>query len=218
MITQGYQRKIVCHNAWLEDFKDMRLKHFNRELNKSELRTILIEIAIENGIKILLVHALDGVIWGRIKKNDLFLSCDIETGNDHHSPEFRWSTITQLRMFSDKSELFLRRTSNRHVITRFISENEKDTEPDYRMTMSEDYLLWGNYAEPVDSVFSRLEDRRKGFVHFAPVTTDNQITVRAEKSIPVIGVRHYVKEDRSGFFDVAATRLMNVRFKEKANE
>jgi CRISPR-associated protein (TIGR03984 family) len=156
------------------------------------------------GMPWLLVHADDGVIWGKqnqdgkvILSSDVF---DLQPQYPAIAVELRSLTIQQARMFGKAGELLVWRTEDGFA-GRLIEDGEQ-TPPD---AYEEEHLLWGVVAEPrPEAGFTLLAEGDQGQQHAVPLVLTNP-----ERAC--LRVRHYVRYDDHGQAYVDLSRLVDLR-------
>lgn len=152
----------------------------------------------------LLVHADDGVIWGKLDENNrLILSSDIFNSTAEYpaiAVELRATTIQQARVFGPAGELLVWRTDDGFT-GRVIADGEGLPENAYE----ERQLLWGvvRDSRPQEG-FTLLVEGEQGQRHAVPLTMTNP-----ERACLV--VRHYVSYDEHGQAYVDLSRLVDLR-------
>lgn len=151
--------------------------------------------AKSHGMRWLLAHADDGVIWGEFRDDELHLSSDPFPGV---SPPLRAETLQQARLFGPRSELLLWRDD---VICRGRLIQDCAGEPcEY---YDEAHLLWGNKAEREKDGFVLLRQGKEGLRHAPPVSLADRLPVRLK-------VRHYLAYDEDGQAHVVHSRLVAI--------
>ncbi len=156
------------------------------------------------GMPWLLVHADDGVIWGkRTEDGKLVLSSDVFDSQAQRPAiaiELRGLTIQQARIFGKAGELLVWRTENGFA-GRIIEDGE--ALPDH--AYEEEHLLWGvvNDSRP-EPGFTLLVEGEQGQQHAVPLTMTNP-----ERACLV--VRHYVSYDDHDQAYVDLSRLVDLR-------
>ncbi len=140
----------------------------------------------------LLIHALDGVLWGRVDADQVRLqSATVQGGKEC------WQ---QIRIFDAHSEVLLWYDGDGRWQGRRIDEIDQKT-GGFKGAIDENQLLWGNRAVEAADGFTELQDRSQGLIHILPKTIER---------LPVfLRVRHYIQEDeKTGFARIAASRLV----------
>ena len=152
----------------------------------------------------LLVHADDGVIWGRRESDGtLKISSDAFKDSQNYpavAVEMRGETIQQARLFGLAGELLVWRTRTGFA-ARLIEDGPlppPDALPD------EKNLLWrmGNIVEARDG-FTLLKEGEQGLRHAPPVVPEGNRR-------PTLIVRHYVDYDDEGQAYISLSRLVGL--------
>ena len=152
--------------------------------------------ARSHGMRWLLAHADDGVIWGEFRDDELHLSSDPFPGV---SPLLRAETLQQARLFGPRSELLLWR-DDVAWIGRLIQDCAACEPCEY---YDEAHLLWGNKAERSKDGFVLLRQGKEGLRHAPPMISTDLLPVRLK-------VRHYLAYDRDGQAYVVYSRLVSI--------
>jgi len=152
----------------------------------------------------LLVHADDGVIWGKLDKNDkLILSSDVFSSPVRYpaiAVELRATTIQQARVFGPAGELLIWRTDDGFA-GRVIADGEKPSADSYE----EKQLLWGVVTESQpEAGFTLLVEGEQGQQHAPSLTMS-----KPERACLL--VRHYVSYDDHGQAYVDLSRLVDLK-------
>lgn len=113
----------------------------------STLEAWLIEAWGESAPGALLVHALDGVIWGWCQGGRL-RTAERRPGDPW--PLLRWETLTSLRMFSQDTELRVWRDGEGIVHARRLQEIDGER---FVAALNRSYVLLGKDVEPRDDAF-----------------------------------------------------------------
>ncbi|MCX8024166.1 MAG: CRISPR-associated protein Csx19 [Thermanaerothrix sp.] len=153
----------------------------------------LAELAKGYGLRWLLAHADDGVIWGELRAGVLCLSSSVFP---YFSPPLRALTLQQTRLFGPRSEILLWR-DNGHLRARIIQDGIGE-EQDY---YDEFHLLWGTEVEERKNGFALLREGREGLRHAPPLPDNAQPPISLK-------VRHYVAYDADGQAYIAYSRLV----------
>ena len=74
---------------------------------ESDVKKWLEEQAALYGLRWLLAHAHDGVIWGRLDNSHLITSSEVNPRDQQVSPPLREETLLQARLFAPHGELLL---------------------------------------------------------------------------------------------------------------
>jgi len=138
-----------------------------------------------------LVHADDGVIWGRFEKGAWLWSCN---AFPEISPPLRWDTLQQARLFGSTSEVFVWR-ENGALRGRVIV----DSDAGERECFDEPQLLWGRREGDSKDGFELMREGAQGLLHAPPA----QIA-RAS----ALMTRNYIDYDEDGHAVVTASRLV----------
>lgn len=140
---------------------------------------------------LLLAHADDGVIWGKVVNGALITK----------PQELNSVTLQQARLFNKNAEYFVWRDGDGSFHTRIITDSEgKGCE-----YFDEDQVLWGDHAEPSGEGFTKMSDGAQGLVHYVPI---NVTKAKSDWRPLRLTVRHYLKTDAKGFVYVAFSRLV----------
>lgn len=162
------------------------------------LYTLLRQYAADGDI--LLVHAVDGVIWGRVSDGQFLTSHDVDP---QISPELRIETLQQLRLFNHDRELHVWRNSDR-----WQAQQAADFPAPDDAVLEECHILWGTKGTLQAHQFTLLEDGAQGLRHIVPMDASrvNERDVRA-----CMWVRHYLSADPdSGAVQIAYSRLAGI--------
>jgi CRISPR-associated protein (TIGR03984 family) len=147
---------------------------------------------------LLLAHADDGVIWGKVVDGTLLTM-------PQNTP-LRAETLQQARLFNAQGECYVWRDGDGKFYARIITDSEGAPIECF----DEPQILWGDRAELVDHGFTMMSDGAQGLVHYVPI----QVTkARAGKRPLRLTVRHYLKQDDNGFVRVAYSRLVKLEEK-----
>lgn len=150
------------------------------------------------GLRYLLAHADDGVIWGRVDADGLHTSHGIVPA----SPPLRTSTLQQARLFGPAGELLLWREGDgwraRHVADAPGNDN------DY---IDETQILWGDTAEGDEDGFTRLRDGSQGMRHAPPIIVTAE---QLEHHKLRLCVRHYITENDDSEASITLSRLVRL--------
>lgn len=151
----------------------------------------------------LLVHADDGVIWGKVHKDgSLTLSSDLFNDADKYptvAVELRAITIQQARLFGPAGELLIWRGDGGFAARR-IEDGGRDLD-----RIDETYLLWhmGNpTAVDEEAEFALLQEGQRGNRHAPPVIP--------QRRRPRLCVRHYIGYDDQDQAYIYLSRLVNL--------
>lgn len=165
------------------------------------------EAQLEDGaFEYLLVHADDGVIWGRRDANNaLRLSTDAFSDTKTYpavAVELRATTLQQARLFGDGGEILIWRASQGFRGRRLMDDGGADSD-----VYDEAYLMWhqGNQPEEVGQKerFTLLKEGGQGPRHAPPVVPNGS-------NRPKLIVRHYIDYDDQDQAYVALSRLVRI--------
>lgn len=149
----------------------------------------------------LLVHADDGVIWGRREANgELTLSSNVSAITSRYpsiAVPLRIETLQQARIFGPAGELLIWRT-----VTGFSGRRIMDDQGVPADTWDEPHLLWGTRVMEAEK-FTVLEERRQGPVHAVPFPAP-------ARQRAALTVRHYVAPEEFDQATVTMSRLVQV--------
>ncbi len=161
----------------------------------------LARLAADNGIQademVLLLHADDGVIWGRLAGESLALSSD---AYEAVNVKLRPQTIQQMRLFGDAGELLVWR--RRDGFTGRVITMEADTAVGKDNTYDEAYLLWGEQTADAVNGFTLLRAGARELLHAPP---GNGETAKMK-------VRHYIQYDEAGQAYIAVSRVLGLEW------
>jgi len=153
----------------------------------------------------LLVHADDGVIWGKRQPDGVLrLSSDVFSDSKQYpsvAVSLRATTLQEGWIFGKGGELRLWRTGEC-----FDARLLVDSQIPLETLADERYLLWyqGNPIETRREVgFSLLQEGQQGQRHAPPVIPQG-------KQRPKLVVRHYVGYDQEGQAYIALSRLVGL--------
>jgi CRISPR-associated protein (TIGR03984 family) len=142
---------------------------------------------------ILLLHADDGVIWGRLVGDSLTTSSD---AYEVVATPLRRKTVQQLRLFGAQGELLLWRTNN-GMAGRVVT-TDADTAVGQGNYYDENHLLWGEKTAESVKGFTLLREGARELLH-APPGTGQKAKLK---------VRHYIQCDATGQAYVALSRVV----------
>ena len=163
--------------------------------------------AAKHGLKWLLAHADDGVIWGRIDANGQLITSDSVA--PHISPPLRAETLQQARLFAEHAELLLWRDGDNRWHARLIRDAAVEETPTFTDAIDEAQILWGTDPQPLGDDFTLMSDGAQGLRHAVPLKVEGKFD---ETSRPLrLWVRHYLKDDDNGFTRIVASRLLDLR-------
>ncbi|GAB4156124.1 MAG: CRISPR-associated protein Csx19 [Candidatus Promineifilaceae bacterium] len=179
----------------------------------------------------LLVHADDGVIWGRIDKNEqLRTSYDALRDTEAQKkwdqqriaaakkslPPLRIETLQQARLFTEQAELFIWKDGDGAWQGRLIKDVIDGETAAWLESFDEPQMLWGTHGTQLKYDFTLLEDGAQGLRHAVPVPLklSNGCTRFGETTPPRLVVRHYLNKD--GFAQVVVSRLVKFEIRNDA--
>jgi len=172
---------------------------------------------VEHRLTWLLAHADDGVIWGKSDGGRLITSYDAAQGNaqaQNVCPPLRLETLQQARLFAKQAELLLWRGGDKTWHARLIRNVKDGDTAEWQDAIDEPQILWGTdpHPQPLQHGFTLMRDGAQGLRHAVPLEVRGHFT---EQSRPLrLDVRHYVKEDPTGFTRIVASRLLALRQEE----
>jgi len=172
----------------------------------SDLRAWLEEQAAQHkqlGLRWLLAHCHDGVIWGELREGALALSCDLFT---ERGLTLRLSTLQQARLFGADGELLLW-PGPRGTWQITLRRDEPGDEAHY---FDEQHLLWGTRVLDEKKGFLQLAEGVQGIVHTPPITSPPS-SAKQNEARARLKVRHYLGEDpTTGMLRVVGGRLVEL--------
>lgn len=155
----------------------------------------------------LLVHADDGIIWGRIERGQLRFP-----GPSAWAPMLRSQTVQQCRLFGRLGELFIWRVAEGRWRGRKLVDNPEDS---YSIIIEHPFLVGDRIYDPLsDSGNSPLRDWPAGFTPIVNVATGVRqiapcsILPGARAQLMVL---HYLFEDEDGQSIIKYSRLADVK-------
>lgn len=168
------------------------------------LKNWLSKTAKQYGLKFLLAHADDGVIWGCFDGEEKKL----RTSNDAFSkvsPLLNPITLQQARVFGDNGEVLLVRDGQSwktYTVTKADEANIK--------TADENQFLWGTKVAKSVEGFSLLEEGAQGMRQAIPLVDFHP---RA-----ILVVRHHIQYDDCGQARIVKSRLVELETKHDGGE
>ncbi len=152
----------------------------------------------KSDMDILLAHADDGVIWGKVKGNTLLLA-----GSEF--PEIdvklREQTLQQARLFGPGGELLIWRVDD-NFEARLIADG--DNPPG--SIEEECQWLWGaKDTRKEGEIFTLLREGKQGLLHAPPLAG-----LKNNQGI-ALKVRHYIENDDKGQAYIALSRLTGLK-------
>jgi CRISPR-associated protein (TIGR03984 family) len=153
------------------------------------------------GLRWLLAHAEDGVIWGELRGDgQLYLSSDVfpVRGLSLHR-----DTLQQARLFGEHGELLIWRGPGDTWQTIL----HRDDQGDPVECIDEPHLLWG-YIRGGETLqrrdgFVQITEGSQGIVHAPPIGAATPTETERVRLL----VRHYVSEDEAGVARISGSRL-----------
>lgn len=171
--------------------------------------------AIEYQLRWLLAHADDGVMWGKLDGGHLITSYDAVQADPEAQrvcPPLRLETLQQARFFAEHAELLLWRDGDNAWHARLISDSTNAQTAEWKDAIDEAHMLWGTDTRPLQHGFTLMSDGAQGLRHAVPLEVKGQFA--EQKRPPRLVVRHYVKEDLTGFTRIVASRLVALHMEE----
>lgn len=152
----------------------------------------------------LLVHADDGVIWGRREPDgSLLLSSDVFYDTSLYpaiAVELRAETLQQARVFGPTGEVTVWRSEAGFRGRKLMDGPEKPKD-----AFEENHLLWGQgQPSSPQQGFTLLVEGRRGPQHAVPLSITTPIR-------PTLRVRHYIDQDAEGQAYVGLSRLVGLQ-------
>jgi CRISPR-associated protein (TIGR03984 family) len=145
------------------------------------------------GLRWLLAHADDGVIWGELCDGELHLSCNTFP---EVSPLLRNETLQQVRLFGHLAELLMWRDGSTWR-ARLIQDYGES-----HLYYDEAHLLWGTGVDLKKDGFVLLRQGKEGLRHAPPLASPD--------SQPKLKIRHYIAYDRDCQAYIAYSRLVSL--------
>lgn len=144
---------------------------------------------------LLLGHAIDGVIWGKVISGQIYLASEVD---DQVSPPLMLDTLQQLRLFNHEREIYLWWDG-----LAWKSQESSETRAKYPVmeqtasgtgVIYEDHILWGTEGRLKDKEFTLLKDGMQGLCHLVPIdaTSVNNRNTRVR-----LKICHYLSEDQA---------------------
>jgi CRISPR-associated protein (TIGR03984 family) len=160
-------------------------------------------------VSLLLAHADDGVIWGRVENGRLLTAAAVF--GEAAFPPLRMATLQQARLFGPAGELLLWRGDS-DWRARWVTD--VPTGDGY---YDEVQMLWGNQCEDTRDGFTLVHEGRQGLRHAPPIEILPTAFGDKGQHRPVrLQVRHYLTVDaETGLSRLVLSRLMNVTQEEQ---
>jgi len=180
----------------------------------SDLPGWLAEAGRAYGLRWLLAHADDGVIWGQCLFSD---DAAPRLALQPAPPALRPETLQMARLFGPDAELLLWRDSDGAWHARLLRDVAGDEKPIFQESFDEEQILWGDHGrvsgESNGVAFVEMSDGAQGLRHTVPLA--DAAGDYAERPLR-LRVRHYVAEDGDdspspGFARVVASRLCELK-------
>lgn len=164
--------------------------------------------ADQYGLKYLLAHADDGVIWGRFADDKLVTADTVDSPKFKQLPTLRLSTLQQCRIFSEIGEVLLWKSCGQ-LSARVIADSPES--PLKAEPIQENQLLWGTHGSQSGG-FTLLRDGSQGLKHAIPVTEGIQLNADGKLvNKACLVVNHYVEYDDDGLARIGISRLVDVK-------
>lgn len=163
----------------------------------------------------------DGVVWGKLNGKDEMETSDKvikkeNNGNEHSpSPKFRIETLQECRLFSERGELLIWRTSETAFKARQILDDKTDIDKNAEY-FDEPQVLWGREIdEEYTSTTFTVVREGQGVCHAFPMGRDKlkfgDDTDETKRPRPLrLCVRHYLEYDKDGCVRIVLSRLVKV--------
>lgn len=159
---------------------------------------------------ILLAHADDGVIWGRVVNGALvtaYEAAGTNAGVRQYCTELRVETLQQARLFSAERELLVWRDDANPQQWHAVRLIDNPNHPN--LHQNDFYLLWGTGSQDAQrqlaQSFTLMVDGEQGLRHVVPLQPVS------DKQHARLAVRHYWEEnDETGFTRIVASRLIGL--------
>lgn len=149
--------------------------------------------AEQYGLRWFLAHALDGIIWGEVRDNELCIS-------PLFSADLRASTLRVARLFGEPGELQI--WWNYGEWKARIVEDGKIAGDDIDC-FDERYYLWGTDIESAENGFLLLKHGKEGLRHAPPM--------EAGATPPLwLTIRHYIATDEDNQAYIECSRLVTL--------
>lgn len=167
-----------------------------------------------HGLRWLLVHADDGVIWGQCLSDDAVAP---RLALQAALPTLRPETLQMARLFGPDAELLLWRDGGGAWHARLLRDVAGDGISTFQESFDEEQILWGDHGrvsgESDGVTFVEMSDGAQGLRHTVPLADASGD--HAERPLR-LRVRHYVAEDGDdspspGFARVVASRLCELK-------
>lgn len=146
----------------------------------------------------LLIHSLEGVLWGKFDHDQNLLKFALPNNSSSDQDEvqrslLQYENIIQLRLFCTSKELFLWRTHDDKLRGRIIEESQSTTNsPFWTLYIDEEHFLWGNDNKKVSSECTQLTEAGKGLEQFVPIEIVESSNNRNKRL--KLKIRNYLEE------------------------
>ncbi len=159
-----------------------------------------IEARASDGEWLVLAHADDGVIWGRIDAGSLVVPAE-------HQAQLRAETLQQCRVFNQDAEILLWRGGDDSWYARMITDSEDKDE----LALDEEQMLWGTkMKQSPGNGFTLVQDGAEGLAHAVPRDLSDADFRQQQRPLR-LRVRHYLETDTStGLVRIASSRLVEL--------
>lgn len=162
---------------------------------------------------LLLAHADDGVIWGRLQDNRLVTSSQLFK-EYLVLPPLRALTLQQAYLFSEAGEVRVWRAEGEFMSCRLTDINDENA-----ASFDEAHILWGTRAEDRENGFTLLADGREGLRHAVPLDVPASCFDGKSQYRPLrLILRHYLANDSNGRSRVCLSRLLGLRYEPKGKK
>lgn len=149
------------------------------------------EQAASHSLTCALIHADDGVIWGRFADGRWLWSSD---PFPDISPKLNFSTLQQVRLFGPTAEVFIWRDGS-SLKGRLIQDDSSGNQECF----DEPQLLWGKPDDEARNGFRLMGEGAQGLLHAPPT----EIATKGR-----LMTRNYIDYDPDGCARVKASRLV----------
>ena len=181
------------------------------KLTRDGFNNWLVTQAVSHGLRYLLAHCDDGVVWGRFDNHPPSLITSAEAAAGHPEAKkicapLRLETLQQARAFGPDAELLIWRVDEGRWKARLISEPKgQQGEVSWAEAYDEPQLLWGTKADPLNHHFTLLTEGASGLRHAVPIDS-------GELPQAQLIVRHYLT--KQGFARAETSRLVGLEWRQ----